>query len=200
MSTAQESASELVVASLSRDLILDTTEHSLSEVGYEATTIRHIAGRLGCAVGSIYRYFQDKRDLLTAAGERVLEPVAAKAEAGVPLAQSVCDYDQVARRHRELYSLMFWLAAAQHAAANGNGGGGGGRATPPEVVQRILDAWSHPAGGPAAARRLWSLLHGAVLLDLPYQALDLELPGESAPSAPNPSEPRDTRHDDITLL
>ena len=49
---------------LSRDQILDATGRCLASRGYDATTIRTIAGVLDCAVGSIYRYFRDKRELL----------------------------------------------------------------------------------------------------------------------------------------
>ncbi len=46
---------------LSQDGILDATEACLQEHGYDGTTIRRIAGRLECAVGTIYRHFTDKR-------------------------------------------------------------------------------------------------------------------------------------------
>ena len=55
-----------VPAVLSRGQILDATETCLAELGYDGTTIRAIAKRLDCAVGTIYRYFRDKRSLLTA--------------------------------------------------------------------------------------------------------------------------------------
>lgn len=96
---------------LSRQQILDITTRCLHEQGYDATTIRRIAGMLDCAVGSIYRYFEDKRDLLYAVTEQRLEPVVAMLEAGATFEASVAAYVRRANDDGEAYRMMFWLAA-----------------------------------------------------------------------------------------
>ena len=144
---------------LSREQILQATSRCLSEFGYDATTIRRIAGLLDCAVGSIYRYFRDKRELLSIVTQQTLGPVAVMVEAGGSFEQSVRLYHQLMTHAPETYRLMFWLA-----------GPGPESATPataaprlPEVVQRIVDGWARQSGDGAVARRQWSVLHGYVL-------------------------------------
>jgi len=142
---------------LSRAQILEVTSRCLHEFGYDATTIRKIAGMLGCAVGSIYRYFTDKRELLSAVTQQTLEPVAAIVEAGGPFEQSVRMYHQLVTHAPETYRLMFWLA----------GPATDGPATTqvlPTVVQKVVDGWAKQLGNADAARLSWSTLHGFVLL------------------------------------
>ncbi|MDX1683070.1 MAG: helix-turn-helix domain-containing protein, partial [Phycisphaeraceae bacterium] len=100
-------------APLSRSLILDTTEQCMRRWGYDQTTIRRIAGEIGCAVGSIYRYFGDKRELLLAVGQRRLEPAVKRAEAGDGLLESARVYHQHASANPGLYRLTFWIAGIE---------------------------------------------------------------------------------------
>src|ERR1700761_2953668 len=44
--------------------ILDAALGCFSEVGYHETAISDIAGRVGIAQGTFYRYFQSKRDIV----------------------------------------------------------------------------------------------------------------------------------------
>ncbi|MCC7146496.1 MAG: TetR/AcrR family transcriptional regulator [Phycisphaeraceae bacterium] len=96
---------------LSREQILTATVSCLTEKGYDATTIRTISARLGCAVGSIYRYFEDKRELLSAATQRLLEGVAQSVDDGAAIEQSFRSYYQQAAGEEASYRLMFWLAS-----------------------------------------------------------------------------------------
>ena len=48
-----------------RQLILRAAQDVIEELGYRHATTRAIAERAGCAEGSIYRYFDDKRSLCT---------------------------------------------------------------------------------------------------------------------------------------
>ena len=97
-------------AQLSRTQILEATFFCLREEGYEATTIRRIAKRLDCAIGSIYRYFKDKRDLLSAVTQELLQPVVVGLENGSPIDRSIGMYCRLATGDAEAYRLMFWLA------------------------------------------------------------------------------------------
>lgn len=135
---------------LSREQILLATARCLRESGYDATTIRRIAADLDCAVGSIYRYYKDKHELLSAVTQRALEPVAALSESA-PVEDSARAYHAAAMSEPETYRLMFWL--------------GGSRGLP-SVVGRVIDAWSAKLGSAERALRGWSLLHGAVLMGL----------------------------------
>lgn len=141
---------------LSLQQILDATAACLNETGYDGTTIRKIAGRLNCAVGSIYRYCTDKRALLSAVTQQRFEPVVQAIDDHVSVARTAESYASIAAAEPQQYRLMFWLASL-----------GGERDTHnavPEVVQRILDGWTRQLGDPRAAQRLWSHLHGSIML------------------------------------
>ena len=140
---------------LSREQILDATAACLAEMGYDGTTIRRIAKRLDCAVGSIYRYFDDKRALLAAVVQRRFEPVIERIEQGHPI-DSVADfYALIAGEQSELYRLMFWLASVgKDQQAN----------TVPPAIRSIIDGWTQQIGDARVAESYWSQLHGAIML------------------------------------
>ncbi|MCC6579661.1 MAG: TetR/AcrR family transcriptional regulator [Phycisphaeraceae bacterium] len=140
---------------LNREQILEATFHCLIEDGYDATTIRRIAKRLGCAIGSIYRYFTDKRQLLYAVTQELLEPVAKMVELGASFEQTVAQYSNVAANDGEAYRLMFWLAC--HDPSEGEG-------VLPPVVRRIVAGWGRQLGDVRRAHQCWAMLHGAIIL------------------------------------
>lgn len=143
---------------LSRDQILDATWQCLREKGYDATTIRQIATRLDCAIGSIYRYYKDKHDLLSCVTQRPFEAVAAAAEAGESFPATARMYAKLAAGETQSYMLMFWLANQK---LNGKSQA---QATIelPDVISNIIQAWSLQTGSKQAAMARWSMLHGAV--------------------------------------
>lgn len=142
---------------LSREQILQVTANCLRDYGYDATTIRKIAGQLGCAVGSIYRYFTDKRELLSIVTQQMLEPVAVMAQQGAQIEQSVRMYHQVASHMPETYRLMFWLVCPEMPTADTD-------ATKlPEIVQQTIDCWAEKIGM-ASAQTVWALVHGFILM------------------------------------
>ncbi len=53
-----------------RKLILESAFAVFGELGFERTTIKHIASAAGISAGSIYNYFSDKEDLFTSTVER----------------------------------------------------------------------------------------------------------------------------------
>ncbi|MFY1676244.1 MULTISPECIES: TetR family transcriptional regulator [unclassified Streptomyces] len=56
--------------------ILDACADLLDEVGYDALTTRSVAQRAGVPIGSVYRFFVDKRQLADALAQRNLERYA----------------------------------------------------------------------------------------------------------------------------
>lgn len=139
---------------LSREHILDATLACLLESGYDGTTIRRIAKHLGCAVGSIYRYFTDKRELLDAVTLRRFVPVAEAIEGGASLQNSFASYARTANEEPELYRLMFWLHSVGQTTT----------AKLPPVIDRIILAWANKLDDQRTAQRLWTLLHGGIML------------------------------------
>jgi AcrR family transcriptional regulator len=139
---------------LSREQILDATDACLQEHGYDGTTIRRIAKHLDCAVGSIYRYFDDKRALLAAVVQRRFEPVADLTADGAPLDAAANLYGQIAEQQPELYRLMFWLSSIgkPHNAH-----------TLPAIIRTIIHGWARQLDDDAAAERYWSQVHGSVM-------------------------------------
>lgn len=57
------------------DLLLDAATAQFAEKGYEATSISGIARAAGVSDGLLYRYFADKRALLSAVLERLFERI-----------------------------------------------------------------------------------------------------------------------------
>jgi AcrR family transcriptional regulator len=143
---------------LSREQILTVTTRCLRQQGYDSTTIRAIASMLNCAVGSIYRYFKDKHDLLSAVTQQALAPVEKLAAEGVPMDEAVRQYCRAVAAAPESYRLMFWLACQQKGADVAL------QAELPGVVQRIIAGWSTQLGSADAAQRVWAHLHAYILL------------------------------------
>jgi AcrR family transcriptional regulator len=167
---------------LSRTQILDATLACLNASGYDGTTIRAIAKRLDCAVGSIYRYFKDKRELLDAVCQRRFEPVAQQLEAGASLEASAAAYARAAVDEPEMYQLMFWLGSVGRPDAS---------RVLPDVVERIIDGWSKPLGGRREAERFWSQLHGGIMLGrhAQQQPADESTENETDEQAPDAAAP-----------
>lgn len=150
---------------LSREHILDATETCLREKDYEAATIRRIASRLGCSVGSIYRYFKNKHDLLYEVAQRQLEDVLALAEKNVGSREGGnlverCErlYLQRVQACPKIYCMMFWLASVEHDRNHQEGD------LLPQIVGKIIEGWSRSLGSRVAAKTRWAALHGRIML------------------------------------
>lgn len=143
---------------LSREQILHATAHCLDQAGYDGTTIRKIAKRLGCAVGSIYRYFSDKRELLDAVVQSRFTPVLDALANGASLQEATDLYIATAVSRPEQYRLMFWLCAVGRAPDQPT--------TLPEVIHDIIDRWAEHLDGHHHARRHWGTTHGELMLGL----------------------------------
>jgi len=158
---------------LDRDRVLDATLACMTEHGYDGTTIRRIAAELGCAVGSIYRYFRDKRDLLVALADREFAAVERAHLDGAPIDATIALYRRIADEHGPLYRLMFWLAASDPKSPEPG---------MPRAVDRVIDGWTRTLGDRDRAERMWAQLHGSIMLNKP-------LPGMTRPAPQATAEP-----------
>ena len=165
---------------LSRHQIMEATAQCVREQGYDATTIRRIASQLDCAVGSIYRYFDDKRDLLDAVAQAAMEPSAQLIEAGASVEESARLYHDLATRDPALYRLMFWISAigTQTPATTDN------TDIVPNVITRLIVGWGKRLGDEPLARRCWMMLHGCVTLGLSSAEAITMLRSLSQPASP----------------
>lgn len=162
MGISESTPTPSVATQLGREQILDATLRCLREDGYDATTIRRIAGHLDCAIGSIYRYFTDKHELLLEVTQRLVRPVADMLDAGGTFDLSVDLYTQLAARDCGSYRLMFWLACNGKTAADRQVD-----APPlPAVIHRIIDGWTRLLNDRRLALRCWSMLHGSIVAGL----------------------------------
>lgn len=143
---------------LDRDAVLRATSQVLDTHGYEKTTIRTISKHLGCAVGSIYRHFTDKNQLLDEVVQGRFVPIAEAAEAGHPPEATTRAFLAAAAARPEQYRLMFWLSAL--------GRGRDEAAAVPEVMRRLFGAWARPEqlGSESEAKAHWGRLQGELLL------------------------------------
>jgi len=160
------------VGFLSRQHILDATEACFVESGYDKTTIRAIASRLGCSVGSIYRYFEDKRDLLLACASRVLTPVIDGLKDDDSIEVSVHRYLRCASERDELYRLLFWLACVSDRSDS-----------VPTVISEVIDGWETITRKRGVAEHLWTLLHGLIMLGVDRDEILLRVLGDATPPA-----------------
>jgi len=170
---------------LSRDCILDAAAACLDDGGYESLTIRNLARRLDCAVGSIYRYFSDKHELLVECGVRLMRPVLDALDGpDADFHRSVDRYFAAAESDPQLYQLMFWLPRRA------------GQSGVPEVIDRIINRWSALLGDGIEARRRFAAIHGQITLgEAAGIAIEIEELDSSSPSqTPSPST------EDVTLL
>ena len=170
---------------LCRQHILDATARCLDQWGYEATTIRRIATQLGCSVGSIYRYFRDKRDLMDAVAQQLMQPVAQSVEAGAPVAHAEQLYQNRARSAPQLYCLMFWLACGDGAERRGD-------ASLPTVIRRVIDGWAGQLNDRDQAQRRWAAVHASVMLGATLRQMRPQ-PARNQTTGPSPSVPPDAR-------
>lgn len=60
------------LAAARREQILSSAAQSFAERGYEATTAAHLAARAGVGLGTVYRYFDSKREILDHVMDRCL--------------------------------------------------------------------------------------------------------------------------------
>jgi AcrR family transcriptional regulator len=91
-----------------RDAILDAAHTVFARKGYVAAGIADLAGELGIGHGTVYRYFDNKRDVAAAVLDRALRRIADVVSAEDPTASdSLAEYRaQVERIGHRLYELF----------------------------------------------------------------------------------------------
>ncbi len=164
MTTADGDVLTVRASTLNREHILHTAAGCLRRYGYDVTTIRRIAAELDCSVGSIYRYFRDKRQLMYAVSQQLLEPAALLAESRAPIELCEALYRRQVARSPQTYRLMFWLVSVAEDAAAVTDELDAAASLLPDVIARMIHAWAHSAGDIAVARARWAALHGSVML------------------------------------
>jgi AcrR family transcriptional regulator len=91
-----------------RDAILDAAHAVFARKGYVAAGIADLAGELGIGHGTVYRYFDNKRDVAAAVLDRALVRIATVVSAEDPMASGSLDEyrAQVERIGHRLYELF----------------------------------------------------------------------------------------------
>jgi TetR/AcrR family fatty acid metabolism transcriptional regulator len=97
-----------------RTAIIEAACDLFTTQGYENTTIAHVAGRAGVAVGTVYLYFKNKSDLLAAVKgsweQEVLRSLARPELAGIPFqlrARPMIEATfDICARHTNMVQLM----------------------------------------------------------------------------------------------
>ena len=89
--------------------ILQATEKLLAEHGFHGISMQMVAKEAGVAAGTIYRYFEDKDDLLHQLHDHILAYVANK------ISQNVSDDMPLQHRFRTMW-LNIWNMATQEDA------------------------------------------------------------------------------------
>ncbi len=127
---------------LSREHVLEATLTCCASHGARGLTIRVLAEELGCAVGSIYRYFRDKDELVAAAAVQMLRPTVDEAtfEASVRL------YVEAAQANVDLYRTAM-------------------STEPLPQVNDVIAHWSAQLGDEQLAKQRWALVHGLIVLN-----------------------------------
>ncbi|MFV0574580.1 MAG: TetR/AcrR family transcriptional regulator [Vibrio sp.] len=91
-----------------RQLILNTAEHMIAKNGFQGLSMHKLAKEAGVATGTIYRYFQDKEDLVEAVRIHVLERVAIIVQDGVE------DHMSLKERFRLIWKNITFIATTQN--------------------------------------------------------------------------------------
>ncbi|MFV6032932.1 TetR family transcriptional regulator [Streptomyces sp. NPDC056264] len=129
--------------------ILDTCAELLDETGYEQLSTRAVAARAGVPIGSVYRFFDNKRAMVSALAHRNLDRYAERIAAHLDAAadpdphaaiDGVLDEFIAMKRTVPGFALVdFGVPAAEEAGEDPNG----------QVAERICDLLAAHLGRPA---------------------------------------------------
>jgi len=159
-----------------REAILEAAQQLLVREGYGSLTMRHIAQRAGCSVGSLYLYFESKEGLLFALLDRAQERLAERFFA--PEIQAITDprqrlqalaqaYVDFGLTHPEAYEVLFMLHPRELASYPEERLAQAYRLLDPIVEAIDTYVQQHQLEMPdvrVAAVAFWSALHGIVSL------------------------------------
>lgn len=96
------------------DRILDAAEVLFAEYGFEGTTLRLIAQKVGIKEPSIYAHFAGKEAVYGAVIDRALQPFHAEMEAWVKTEMTLRDLLAIPRKLLELHSRHPYAARIMH--------------------------------------------------------------------------------------
>ena len=170
-----------------REAILEAAQQLLVREGYGSLTMRHIAQRAGCSVGSLYLYLERKEGLLFALLDRAQERLAERFFA--PEIQSITDprqrlqalaraYVDFGLTHPEAYEVLFMLHPRELASYPEERLEQAYRLLDPIVEAIDTYVQQHQLEMPdvrVAAVAFWSALHGIVSLLLAGRLARLRL-------------------------
>ncbi len=157
-----------------RRRIIDAAMRCVAEVGYSQATIREIARAAEMTSGSLYHYFPNKSELLTATGEAIEEIVlprlraaAARSDDVVGRLEAVLDESQrLLREYPYLAPFLRAIRAGSSAQSRRDGPNFPGSKALREVVSEIVEdarvqgALSPGAGAGAAVEAICALTRG----------------------------------------
>jgi AcrR family transcriptional regulator len=150
----------------------DTREHIqqaaldlFTEQGYERTSLREIAERLGVTKAALYYHFKTKEDILTALFEEWIKPVHEVIEWARAAPPGLAGKQEILRRYETSHARagpLFRLFEANRADMRGSAAGTAFRETMTRVVALLTD---DDAGLSDQLRCIAALLtlHGAVI-------------------------------------
>jgi AcrR family transcriptional regulator len=106
-------------ASARRDQILEAAIEAMARKGFHETSIADIASRARVSRATVYQYFGDKRDILSAIGQRVEDGILAAIDSwvGLPTGATGEDVERNVRRLTEQLRVMIDTRIAQVIAA-----------------------------------------------------------------------------------
>jgi AcrR family transcriptional regulator len=170
-----------------RERLCDVAEHQFAEHGPDGVTLRQLADALGVSSMTPYRYFTDKDAILAAVRTRAFQRFSQAMEdargPGSVVKRPGHAYITFALENRAAYRLMFdtqqptfeaypELVAAMERARRTMGAG----------LRQLAEHGTFLGDVELSAHTIWSVLHGAVMLELgnllkpPLDAYAIALP------------------------
>ena len=144
---------------LSRDQYLDAAEALFDQKGVKGVTVRAIANKLGCAVGTTYRYFKDVDSLMADASDRIFERSInhidipgqnlSNTAATEAVRRSTRLYIESAQERIQLYRYAFWLAEIRGQ-------------TIPAPVTKLIALWAAATSNRPTAELRWDVVHSMI--------------------------------------
>lgn len=162
-----------------RQQILDAARALFIEEGYERVSMRKIADRIDYSPTTIYLYFKNKADLLSAISEKTLHHLLDTLEAlnkdtGDPvmvLRKVAKAYVAFGLSHPQDYELTFFIRPHHQRGLGLDKGTGGERAflyLRPMVSECIRQKKFRPVDIETTGQALWAAMHGVTALLIAY--------------------------------
>lgn len=110
------------LADVAAEAMLDSAERAMIAHGYERATMQQIASEAGCAAGTFYLYFKNKRELLDAICARHAKAAFAEARAQLDKPEDPLErvrmgleaFLRYGQKHRDFFRLFFTALPMRH--------------------------------------------------------------------------------------